>query len=143
MTNPKGTKHETAVVRYLNGRGWPYAKRIPKGGARDKGDVTLGDGFPVTIQAKDRKGFEMAETQRGLAEQMKNAGVPWGFAVHKKRGTTNVGDYYAVLPVSVMMDILEMAILNRQKQVVITHEVDGPQKPAEKRRSRSVIPTYD
>jgi hypothetical protein len=115
VTNPKGTRLETAIANYLIARGWPYAKRIPKGGARDKGDVTLGDGFPVTIQAKDRKGFEMAETQRGLKDQMHNADVPWGFAVHKKRGTTKVGEYYAVLPVDVMMDILEMAILNEQK----------------------------
>lgn len=110
MTNPKGTKLETAVANYLIARGWRYAKRIPKGGARDKGDVTLGDGIPVTIQAKDRKGFEMAETQRGLKEQIANAQVKWGFAVHKKRGTTKVGEYYAVLPMEMLMEILEAAL---------------------------------
>jgi hypothetical protein len=135
VTNPKGTKLETAIANYLITRGWPYAKRIPKGGARDKGDVTLGDGFPVTIQAKDRKGFEMAETQRGLKDQMHNAGVPWGFAVHKKRGTTKVGEYYAVLPVDVMMDILELAILHRQQLAAGARAA-----PAKRRR---VIPRYE
>ena len=137
MTNPKGTKLETAVVRYLNARGWPYARRLVKEGARDKGDVTLGDGFPLTIEAKDRKGFDMAQTQRELAAEMKNAGVPWGFAVHKKRGTTNVGQYYAVLPVDIMMEILEMAILNRQRTSV------EPPALEEKPRRRRVIPRYD
>jgi hypothetical protein len=132
MTNPKGTRLETAVVNYLHARGWPYARRLAKSGAKDKGDVTLGDGFPVTIEAKDRKGFELAQTQRELAAEMDNAGVPWGFAIHKKRGTTNVGEYYAVLPVGVMMEILEMAILNRLRKREV---LQRPVRRLVKRRS--------
>lgn len=72
--------------------------------------MTLGDGVPVTIEAKNRKGFDLAATQRELKVEMENAGVKWGFAVHKKKGTTNVGEYYAVLPVGLMMEILEAAL---------------------------------
>ena len=90
--------------------------------------MALGDGIPVTIQAKDRKGFEMAATQRGLKEQMENAGVKWGFAIHKKRGTTNVGEYYAVLPVALMMEILDAAL-----------EYEGSRHPERRKR---VIPRY-
>jgi hypothetical protein len=41
---------------------------------------------------------------------MQNAGHHWGFTLHKKRGTTDVGEYYAVLPVHVLNDILRQAI---------------------------------
>lgn len=91
--------------------------------------MTLGDGIPVTIQCKDRKGFELSETQRGLKEQMANAGNKWGFAIHKKRGTTDVGKYYAVLPVEVLMDILDAAL-----------EFEGRRLPLRRKR---VIPRND
>ena len=78
----------------------------------------------------------MAATQRGLKEQMENAGVKWGFAVHKKRGTTNVGEYYAVLPVELMMEILDAAL-----------EYEGSRHPERRKRviprlAAVVIPSY-
>lgn len=128
LTNPKGTKLESAVVAYLKAHGWPWSRRLAKEGAKDKGDVTLGDGIPVTIECKDRKGFDLAQTQRELKVEMANAGVKWGFAIHKKKGTTNVGDYYAVLPVSVLMEILDSAL-----------EFEGSRLPVRRKR---VIPRY-
>ena len=58
MTNPKGTKLETATVNWLREHGWPWSRRIVKEGARDKGDVALGDGIPVTIECKNEKSIE-------------------------------------------------------------------------------------
>lgn len=110
MTNPKGTQLETATVNWLREHGFPFARRIVKEGVRDKGDVTLGDGIPVTIEAKNTRSFDLAGAQRELADEMENAGHRWGFAIHKKRGTTHVGDYYAVLPVHVLADILRVAL---------------------------------
>jgi hypothetical protein len=110
MTNPKGTQLETATVNWLREHGFPFARRIVKEGVRDKGDVTLGDGIPVTIEAKNTRSFDLAGAQRELADEMENARHRWGFAIHKKRGTTNVGDYYAVLPVHVLADILRVAL---------------------------------
>lgn len=60
---------------------------------------------------------------------MRNNGHDWGFALHKKRGTTNVGEYYAVLPVAVLMDILDVAL-----------EARGRRLP---RRRKRVIPRLD
>lgn len=129
MTNPKGTKLETASVNWLRSHGWPWARRIVKEGARDKGDVTLGDGIPVTIECKDRKGFQLPQAQRELKAEMEAAGHRWGFALHKRRGTTNVGEYYAVLPVALLMDILDVAL-----------EAEGRRLPARRKR---VIPRSD
>jgi len=110
MTNDKGTRLETLLARWLTANGFPYARRIVKKGVRDEGDVTLGDGIPVTIEAKNTRAMDLAGGQRELAVEMENAGNEWGFTVHKKRGTTDVGEYYAVLPVRVLANILRVAL---------------------------------
>jgi hypothetical protein len=122
MTNPRGTQLETAARNWLRENGWPFARRLTKEGAIDKGDLTLGDGIPVTIECKNEKKIDLAGGQRELIVEMKNNGHDWGFTLHKKRGTTNVGDYYAVLPVHVMMEILEVAL-----------EAQGSKQPVRKR----------
>jgi hypothetical protein len=110
LTNPKGTQLETAVVRWLRDNGWVHARRIVKEGSLDKGDVTLGDGIPVTIEAKNTKSIDLAGAQKELKVEMANAGHHFGFVVHKKRGTTDVGEYYAVLPVHVLVDLFGVAL---------------------------------
>ena len=116
MTNPAGTKLETAVVRWMREHGWPFARRLAKEGAKDKGDVTLGDGLPLTIECKARKKFDLAEAIRELEAEMQNAGVPFGYAILKKRGTTDVGKYYAVLPVEVMNALVRALLEDSQVQ---------------------------
>jgi hypothetical protein len=110
MTNPKGTVLETATVNWLREHGWVHARRIVKEGIRDKGDVTLGDGIPVTIEAKNTKAIDLAGGQKELAVEMENNGHHFGFVIHKKRGTTDVGEYYAVLPVRVLVDLFGIAL---------------------------------
>ena len=113
--------------------GWPYARRLAKEGAKDKGDVTLGDGIPLTIECKNRKKFDLAEALRELGIEMENAGVPFGFAILKRRGTTDVGRYYAVMPVSVLNDLLRAHFQEAQRPLL----VDQPPK------RRRVIPRSD
>jgi len=128
MTNPKGTQLESAVRNWLKANGWPFARRIVKEGALDKGDVTLGDGIPVTIECKNEKKINLAGGQKELKVEMENNGHHIGFTIHKKRGTTDVGEYYAVLPVHVMMDLLTIALratrqdLPIRKQRIIKRE---------------------
>lgn len=123
MTNPKGTKLETATVNWLREHNWPWSRRIVKEGQRDKGDVTLGDGIPVTIECKNERGINLSQAQRELKTEMENAGHKWGFAVHKKRGTTDVGQYYAVLPVEVLMDILDAALEAEGKRLPLRRKL--------------------
>ena len=118
MTNPKGRQHETATRNWLIEHGWPFARVLAKEGRLDPGDVTLGDGIPVTIECKNEKSIDLAGGQRELAVEMANNGHKWGFAVHKKKGTTNVGQHYAVLPVEVLMDILSAALEHEQPRPV-------------------------
>ena len=109
-------------MRWLREHAWPFARRVVKEGSSDKGDLTLGDGIPVTIEAKNTKKIDLAGGQRELADEMANNGHKWGFTVHKKRGTTDVGQYYAVLPVAVLVDILDAAL-----------EAEGQRQPVRKR----------
>jgi hypothetical protein len=102
---------------------------VVKEGALDKGDITLGDGIPITIECKNEKKINLAGGQKELLDEMRNNGHEWGFTIHKKRGTTNVGEYYAVLPVEVMMNILSKAVPNLPK-----HEVSGGLEIPVKRR---------
>lgn len=126
MTNPKGTQLETATVNWLRAHGWPFARRIVKEGQRDKGDVTLGDGIPVTIEAKNTKAMNIAGGQKELRDEMINAGHGWGFTIHKKRGTTDVGEYYAVLPVWVLSSILHAALEHTGQDVPLRQAKVGP-----------------
>lgn len=54
MANPskgKGTAAETAVARYLEVNGWPYAERRSLNGALDKGDITGTPGLCWEVKA--------------------------------------------------------------------------------------------
>lgn len=111
MNGPKntGTAHETAIKKYLIARGYPQAKRIVLHGNEDEGDLSLGDGYPVVIEAKGGRGA-ITRIPKALAElevEITNAGAEFGFVVAKRTGTTNVGRYYAVVEMDRMMDIVE------------------------------------
>lgn len=103
----KGTRAESAVVEFLRQNGFPYAERRALHGAVDKGDIT---GMPgVVIEVKDHKTITLAEFMSELREEVNNANAQTGVAVVKRRGTLQVGDWYAVMPVSWWVDLLKEA----------------------------------
>ena len=100
----RGTAAETAVVRYLNANGFPHAERRALAGVNDKGDIS---GLPgVVIEVKSCKRIELAAWVDELGVEMRNAGAYIGAVVAKRRGTTDVGEWYAVLPVAVLVELL-------------------------------------
>lgn len=100
----KGTAHETAIVRWLHLNGWPSADRSPLRGNQDKGDIT---GIPgVCIEAKNCKAFTPSVWLDELAVEMANASAETGVVIAKRRGTTNVDDYYAILPARLWLELL-------------------------------------
>lgn len=109
MTNrslKKGTKAETAVVDYLRGEHWPLAERRAKNGNRDRGDIA---GLGVVIEVKDCVRLDLAGWLAELKVEMANDNARWGAVIHKKRGTTNVADWYVTLPGHVFADMLKEA----------------------------------
>lgn len=110
MSNPagrKGTKGETDRVNYFRCRGWRYATRIPKAGAKDKGDLILDQAVPVMIESKETKAFTPSTFIAEMEAQIKNAEAEFGFVVVKKKGTTDVGRYYCLTTVDQMMSLVE------------------------------------
>lgn len=104
----KGTAAETAVVNYLKDNGFPHATRIGSiHGSNDKGDI--GGCGPLVLEIKNHKSFDLAGWLDELEVEMGNAGVDSGAVIAKKRGTTQVGEWYAILPVSVLVNILKDA----------------------------------
>ena len=91
----KGTAAETAVVKYLNENGFPYAERRALQGVNDRGDVA---GIPgVVLEVKNAKRIDLAGWIKELEIEMSNAGASVGALVIKRVGKTDPGEWYAVM----------------------------------------------
>lgn len=103
----KGDAHERAIAEYLVEQGWRHAERRKAGSTIDKGDLygILG----CVVEAKNEKRIDLAGYMKELEVEMRNAKATTGAAIVKKRGTMNVADYYAVMPVSVWVELLKKA----------------------------------
>ena len=103
----KGTAAETAVVRFLQDHGFPYAERRALHGTADKGDITgLG---PVVLEVKNHKTFDLAGWITELSIEMYNAGAATGAVVAKRRGTPDPAGWYAILPFGDLVELLRDA----------------------------------
>jgi hypothetical protein len=103
----KGTAAETSVVKYLKENGFVHAERRALTGTNDKGDIT-GCG-PVVFEVKNHKAMDLAGWLKELQTETVNAEANTGCVVAKKRGTTNPGDWYAVLPFEWFVHLLKEA----------------------------------
>lgn len=107
MSNPskqKGTSAETAVVKYLKLNGFPKTERRSLSGALDKGDISgIQD---VCLEIKDHKAMNLSGWVKELEVEMKNSQALTGAVIHKKRGTLNVGEWYATMPTEVYINLL-------------------------------------
>lgn len=105
----KGTSAETAVVNYLNDNGYPYAERRALAGVNDKGDIA---GIPaVAIEVKAQKTYSIPAWMRELKIEKANAKADTGFLVVKPIGvgSKNTGEWWAVMPLSDMIELLKKA----------------------------------
>ena len=101
-----GTEWENRCVKKLKSWGWPYAERKAQQGALDKGDLT-GLGIPIVVECKGGKKFSLAQYQKELRAEMKNAQVEMGFVWVKAPGKS-IDNSYCVVPPEVMELFLEM-----------------------------------
>ena len=111
MANPskaRGTAAESLVADYLRNFAWPTAERRALAGATDKGDIA---GVPLTcIEVKSCKTFDLAGWCNELEVERHNANAQHGAVIAKRRGTLDVGRWYAIQPVSVYLDTLREAL---------------------------------
>jgi hypothetical protein len=103
----KGTAAETAVVGYLQRRGWLHAERRALAGVLDKGDVAGIAG--IVLEVKSCREHDLAGWLKEAAVEQRNAGAHVGAVVAKKRGSTDPAEWYALLTFQQLCDLLAAA----------------------------------
>ncbi len=103
----KGSAWELAIAKYLIEKGWKHAERRIAGSTIDKGDIYGIIG--CVIEAKNEKRIDLAGYMKELKVEIANAKAATGVAIVKKKGTTDVGEAYAVMPVQVWVDLMKEA----------------------------------
>ena len=100
----KGTAAETAVVNWLVERGRKHVERRSLNGSNDRGDIA---GIPgVVLEIKNHARMELSQWLSELEVEMINDKADTGVVIHKKKGTTDVGLWYATMPVNVWYELL-------------------------------------
>jgi hypothetical protein len=112
----KGTAAETAIVNTLIAEGWVHAERRALSGAADKGDVKLGDGIPVMIEAKNCGTITIPAWLREVTVEKANAKADIGVAWFKLRGSTDPRKWAVLMTGEQFMDMLRD----------LGHHPDGP-----------------
>jgi hypothetical protein len=111
MTNPNGTRFETACVRFINspmiagllGVKRFHAYRIARSGRNDKGDIQLTD--DVILECKATRKIDLAEAMNQLKAEVHNSGATYGAAVIKRR-QKSVGQAYAVMELGDFLQLI-------------------------------------
>lgn len=105
----KGARGEVAVVHYLNDHGFPHAERRLSGATGDIGDIT-GIGPGIVIDAKNTpKSFTPSKFVDQVDAEKDNANAEHGVAFVKRKGETDVGDWYALTTVDDYVRLLREA----------------------------------
>jgi len=109
LTSPqkrKGSAAELAVAKWLRRLGWIHAERSRAGWQDDRGDI---DGMPgVCIEVKAEKKIDIPGYLRELEVEIENAKAWTGTVIIKRRGSTNVDDWYAVMPAKIWGELMLM-----------------------------------
>jgi hypothetical protein len=114
----KGSAAELAVAKWLRKLGWIHAERSRCGWSDDRGDI---DGLPgIVIEVKAEKKFDLPGYLRELEVEIDNAKAWTGTVIIKRRGSTNVDDWYAVMPAKIWAELLLMLDQPTQNPVTPT-----------------------
>ena len=99
----KGSQAERDVVKWLK-QWFPYVDRRLAGATLDKGDIS---GIPgVTIEIKNHATMKLAEWLGELQVEMENDKAWTGVVLHKKKGKSDPGEWYATMPAKVWVELL-------------------------------------
>ena len=103
----KGTSAETAVVNYLKDKWNIPAERRALTDAQDKGDIS--GIFDVVLEVKNHKTMTLGQWMEELKVEVENANAKTGAVIHKRKGTTDVSEWYASMPFWMYMYLLKDA----------------------------------
>jgi len=109
LTSPqkrKGSAAELAVAKWLRKLGWIHAERSRCGWSDDRGDI---DGMPgVVVEVKNCKTISIPEWLRELEVEIANAQAWTGAVIAKRKGSTDVDDWYAIMPAKIWGELMVM-----------------------------------
>lgn len=110
----KGTAFETLVKDYFIGEGFIHAHRPALSGTNDTGDINgiaNATGRKVAVQCKNQKQFALSSWLNDTVEQASKLGnaVPALVVKRPGKGKTSVGDTYAVMRLSDLVELLKAA----------------------------------
>lgn len=108
MANPskaKGTDFEVSLLPSLQAV-YPDASRRPTEGKNDKGDYNLPGEKRFIIEAKNRTQMSLPQWLREAEVEAKNAGVPYGVVVHKRKGTRVPGEQYVTMTLDTFLGLV-------------------------------------
>lgn len=124
-----GTGHESAIRTWLREHGWPHADRRTQNGAADLGDLRLSERVPFVIEAKTAKRTTERATLgtfvKELQAEVENDKAEAGAVIFKKVGTTDVGEYYAIMPVKYLNVLLEKAYGESMQEPLVVKRIVG------------------
>ena len=110
----KGTAAETAVVRFLQGQGFPLAERRALGGGssgEDLGDIT---GIPMLcMEVKNHATYKIPAWIKETETERINARADYGILIVKPNGVgmtpDKVGQWWGIMPMAQMMNLIRDA----------------------------------
>ena len=110
----KGTAAETAVVRFLQGQGFPLAERRALGGGssgQDLGDIT---GIPMLcMEVKNHATYKIPAWLKETETERQNAKADYAILIVKPNGIgmtpDKVGQWWGIMPMQQMMNLLRDA----------------------------------
>ena len=114
MSNPqknKGSAYERSIVNYLRECDFTV-DRTRAGWTDDRGDIhgiQSSTGRAFTFECKNHRKDNLPGWIRELHIEVANAGGEIGAVIHKKVGTTDGGEQFATLPLSMLVLLLKEA----------------------------------
>ena len=110
----KGTAAETAVLRHVRDNGFPWAHRLALTGNADQGDISLLPGNLAILEVKSHAtgatgqpgAAQLADWMRQTATERDNAGADHAALVVKRKGTTDVGRWWAYVTAGAFASLL-------------------------------------
>lgn len=103
----KGTAAETAVVNFYRSKYWPNAERRTLSGANDRGDVAGVIG--IVTEVKDCKEMNLSGWLKEAERERLNDNADYGVVWHKKRGTTDPGQWYVTMTGDQFAELIKAA----------------------------------
>ena len=107
----RGYESQRIVAEYFREHGFPYAQ--PAGSGRSGTDITGVIG--VDVEVKARRGIQVSAAMKQLRERQQDGLLPVAVLRLDGQGPSHIDDWPAIVPLSVLLDLLKAAGYDRPK----------------------------